>query len=1168
MYQNVSDEAISASDSASFIIAQMVAFGIEADNASHIIDAVNETANNFAVSSGQLANSLGIVSSTASAMGNSMEETLGMLTSITEQTRNSSKAARGLNSIFNNLAQVLDDASSNGKKITEIFDSLNISMYDNEGQLLSSYKLLGKLADKWNTLDTNTKNYIASTIAGTNQLNNFLALMNNFEHAVEATETAINSSGSAAKENSRYMESLEAKVQLLRSSFQELSSSIVDSDLVKTILDVGNVLLYLGKTPIGNIVVQAGLISGVLWGGTGLISAMKIIPNLLGKVSKKVSGINALLTLAPSKLFAIGTAISAVLFIIQQVRDYIEKHDLNYLQEQIESNNQELESTKQRLEEINEIPWYDRTSDIIKEREELKKLQKELENTIEKEKEQAYEEAKKKVKRESVEVYTGETYFSLTKDHTDYSGKIYNDIESAWQDAFQAISDSLYAAGYGVLDADGKITVFEDHLQDAIEMAKRSGFAIEEVSSQYLGGADKFEEAANGIRGLIKAFKEGKISEEDFKLAVESNEESLQSWISVIEAYEEQGEKAPDSLYDMVRALKESQLALQVAENLAKGFAGKVALSTEELNTIVSQLSESGAALDEFSSYVEVTNGKINVLRMGLLKAAEAGSILAQELLKAILIAQDAKIYTSATDDYAANAAMLRNKGNKEFDRIVEELRQAGSGLGSNLNLGEEEFIGGGSASQVAEDILEPLKEELEKKEHQIFLLDKQDQVGNANEIINIYKDTQRAVSSYADMLRQQNYAEDSEQIRKLQEIWWGYQDEINSIYDKIDKRAEESRQAQEEEAREATERMSKYYEDLVDKYNDEASAIQALADVMEDYFDSEIQKIDDQINALNESNEKLKDQIELEEKLDNLAKAKNQKVLVYQDGQYQYVSDIDAVSEAEKEYEDYQREQSLNDKIEALEHEKDILKEYKDQWADLTNEYELQQNRRLIAEQLGIDIEKMNFEDMASNAEKFAERYLKAMEKAAEAAEKLEKLKERLDNAQSSSSGTGSSNISSVSSDKGYTITSNKGLNFVNNASSGSTMTGGDGSKWTKNPDGSTTIVDKDGVKHTVKKYASGSLNTNRGLSLVGENGPELRVLNSGDGIIPSEVTKNLWNWGKISPSALLNKGLSNTVVTIQNLNLPNVHNAQDFAQHIKNNFWRKTVQFSTSKN
>ena len=79
MYQNVSDEAISAGDSAGFIIAQMVAFGIEADNASSIIDSVNEVANNFAVSSGQLAGSLGIVSSTAAAMGNSMEETLGII---------------------------------------------------------------------------------------------------------------------------------------------------------------------------------------------------------------------------------------------------------------------------------------------------------------------------------------------------------------------------------------------------------------------------------------------------------------------------------------------------------------------------------------------------------------------------------------------------------------------------------------------------------------------------------------------------------------------------------------------------------------------------------------------------------------------------------------------------------------------------------------------------------------------------------------------------------------------------------------------------------------------------------------------------------------------------------------------------------------------------------
>lgn len=49
MYQNVSDEAISAGDSASFIIAQLTAFGdsmtefsTAGDKATHIINAVNE----------------------------------------------------------------------------------------------------------------------------------------------------------------------------------------------------------------------------------------------------------------------------------------------------------------------------------------------------------------------------------------------------------------------------------------------------------------------------------------------------------------------------------------------------------------------------------------------------------------------------------------------------------------------------------------------------------------------------------------------------------------------------------------------------------------------------------------------------------------------------------------------------------------------------------------------------------------------------------------------------------------------------------------------------------------------------------------------------------------------------------------------------------------------
>lgn len=99
MYQNVSDEAISASDSASFIIAQMTAFDIEADNAIHIIDAVNEVANQFSVSSADLSNNLGNVSAALSVGNNSFEETLALLTAGTEVVRNASKVSRGNKSL-------------------------------------------------------------------------------------------------------------------------------------------------------------------------------------------------------------------------------------------------------------------------------------------------------------------------------------------------------------------------------------------------------------------------------------------------------------------------------------------------------------------------------------------------------------------------------------------------------------------------------------------------------------------------------------------------------------------------------------------------------------------------------------------------------------------------------------------------------------------------------------------------------------------------------------------------------------------------------------------------------------------------------------------------------------------------------------------------------------
>ena len=87
---------------------------------------------------------------------------------------------------------------------------------------------------------------------------------------------------------------------------------------------------------------------------------------------------------------------------------------------------------------------------------------------------------------------------------------------------------------------------------------------------------------------------------------------------------------------------------------------------------------------------------------------------------------------------------------------------------------------------------------------------------------------------------------------------------------------------------------------------------------------------------------------------------------------------------------------------------------------------------------------------------------------------------------------------------------------------------------------------------------YARGTRHANRGLSLVGENGPELRVLNHGDGILPSGITDNLWRWGSMTPKDMLSslaQRVQNWAQTlnISNITLPNVRDAQSFVSGLR---------------
>ena len=274
MYTNIADEEISAADSADFIIAQLKAFKLESENVNktlensyHIIDAVNEVSNNYAVSSADIATNMGKASAVMSNAGNSMEQMIGLMTAGTEITRNASKVANGLKTITLRL-QGMDDEGEESLELQAqmeaLFNKLGVSVYDANGELKNTYDILATLAPVYKDLSNAEKAYVTETIAGKYQAQNAAAILMNWGTAVDATTTALNSNGSAARENEAVLDSIQGHLQRLTSAWEELSTEFINSDFLKVILDIGTALLKVANSDVTKFLLQFVLINKTL----------------------------------------------------------------------------------------------------------------------------------------------------------------------------------------------------------------------------------------------------------------------------------------------------------------------------------------------------------------------------------------------------------------------------------------------------------------------------------------------------------------------------------------------------------------------------------------------------------------------------------------------------------------------------------------------------------------------------------------------------------------------------------------------------------------------------------------------------------------------------------------------------------------------------------------
>ena len=351
MFQNISDVSVTAGDAAASIVSQLQAFGRGNLEAIHILDAYNKVAADFAVGTNDLSSAMEIAAAGMATYGNSFEQTIGLITAGTEIMQGrSSQVARGLNTIAANIV-----------KNKDLLAEYGIEVEDAKGNLKSTYDVLRELKPQWDKMTDAERNAVGITLAGKNQYRVLASIMTNFSHAVEATDDALNSNGTALQQNAAYMESLEARTTNLKALFQSFSQNVVDSDMVKGVLDLAAGFLQIANTDFGRIITQFTLLSGVLTG----IAGMAI----------KGLGLSTPLVAVLPYIAAAVAAFVGLYNIIEAVQDELQKqadakvfenvkNEIDESKTKINEYNDKIKESTARLEELNKVPFYERTDDI------------------------------------------------------------------------------------------------------------------------------------------------------------------------------------------------------------------------------------------------------------------------------------------------------------------------------------------------------------------------------------------------------------------------------------------------------------------------------------------------------------------------------------------------------------------------------------------------------------------------------------------------------------------------------------------------------------------------------------------------------------------------------------------------------------------------------------
>lgn len=278
---NGTDDATAITD----LETAMKAFNIAASDSIEIVDIYTKLGKEFSASANQIAEGVKNSSSTFALQGNTLEQTAALLSGSGDIGQNAGELGSALKVASLRLASMKDRLREIGQEYENIGSVRNnqdqissltkgqVSILDEQnGKLKNTYTILEDLSKVWNSIATKDQGTLLDLIFGKQGAEQGLAILSGFQSGQiqKAYDAAANASGTAYEQQGQRMESLESKTKQLGAAFQALSSTVVDSDFLKSLADSGTAVI----NKLDSILEKGNLLS-TLGGAAGIFMSLK-----------------------------------------------------------------------------------------------------------------------------------------------------------------------------------------------------------------------------------------------------------------------------------------------------------------------------------------------------------------------------------------------------------------------------------------------------------------------------------------------------------------------------------------------------------------------------------------------------------------------------------------------------------------------------------------------------------------------------------------------------------------------------------------------------------------------------------------------------------------------------------------------------------------------------